>query len=187
MGFSKQKYGSGFPFPSPVDHILSELSTTTHSSWWPCTAWLIVSLSYTRLWTIYIFLLAFYCCGFHKTLIICWWVRLCSPPCWISDQGNPVLEFIGSMVGLLANSQKDLCQHMPPGLLLPVPRPCGRQLPNQPCGRHTNIGTSGWLFYAVTIPLPWGPGVHRILGGLPRDLFKKILEIKREHVIQRWA
>ena len=34
MGFSRQKYWSGFPFPSPVDNILSELSTMTHVSWW---------------------------------------------------------------------------------------------------------------------------------------------------------
>ena len=27
MGFSRQKYWSGLPFPSPVDHILSDLST----------------------------------------------------------------------------------------------------------------------------------------------------------------
>ena len=33
MGFSRQEYWSGFPFPSPVDHILSELSTMTHLSW----------------------------------------------------------------------------------------------------------------------------------------------------------
>ena len=33
MGFSRQDYGSGLPFPSPVDHILSELSTTTCPSW----------------------------------------------------------------------------------------------------------------------------------------------------------
>ena len=33
MGFSRQKYWSGFPFASPVDHILSELSTMTHLSW----------------------------------------------------------------------------------------------------------------------------------------------------------
>ena len=33
MGFSKQEYWSGLPFPSPVDHILSELSTMTHLSW----------------------------------------------------------------------------------------------------------------------------------------------------------
>ena len=29
MGFSRQDYWSGLPFPSPVDHILSELSTVT--------------------------------------------------------------------------------------------------------------------------------------------------------------
>ena len=29
MGFSRQKYWSGLPFPSPVGHVLSELSTMT--------------------------------------------------------------------------------------------------------------------------------------------------------------
>ena len=29
MGFSRQEYWSGFPFPSPVDHILSDLFTMT--------------------------------------------------------------------------------------------------------------------------------------------------------------
>ena len=33
LGFSMQEYGSGLPFPSPVDHILSELSTMTRLSW----------------------------------------------------------------------------------------------------------------------------------------------------------
>ena len=33
MGFSRQEYWSGLPFPSPVDHILSGLSTMTHPSW----------------------------------------------------------------------------------------------------------------------------------------------------------
>ena len=33
MGFSKQECWSGLPFPSPVDHVLSELSTKTHPSW----------------------------------------------------------------------------------------------------------------------------------------------------------
>ena len=33
MGFSRQEYRSGLPFPSPVDHVLSELSTMTHPSW----------------------------------------------------------------------------------------------------------------------------------------------------------
>ena len=33
MGFSRQAYWSGLPFPSPVDHILSDLSTMTCLSW----------------------------------------------------------------------------------------------------------------------------------------------------------
>ena len=32
MGFSRQEYWSGLPFPSPVDHALSELSTMTRLS-----------------------------------------------------------------------------------------------------------------------------------------------------------
>ena len=33
MAFSRQEYRSGLPFPSPVDHDLSELSTMTRPSW----------------------------------------------------------------------------------------------------------------------------------------------------------
>ena len=33
MGFSRQEYWSGLPFPSPVDHVLSELFTMTCLSW----------------------------------------------------------------------------------------------------------------------------------------------------------
>ena len=33
MGLSRQEYWSGLPFPSPVDHILSDLSTMTLPSW----------------------------------------------------------------------------------------------------------------------------------------------------------
>ena len=33
MGFSREEYWSDLPFPSPVDHVLSELSTMTCSSW----------------------------------------------------------------------------------------------------------------------------------------------------------
>ena len=33
MGFSRQEYWSGLPLPSPVNHILSELSTMTCLSW----------------------------------------------------------------------------------------------------------------------------------------------------------
>ena len=33
MGFSRQEYWSSLPFPPPVDHILSDLSTMTHLFW----------------------------------------------------------------------------------------------------------------------------------------------------------
>ena len=33
MGFSRQEYWSGLPFPSPGHHVWSELSTMTHPSW----------------------------------------------------------------------------------------------------------------------------------------------------------
>ena len=40
MGFSRQEYWSGLPFPSSVDHILSDLSTMTCPSWVALQAWL---------------------------------------------------------------------------------------------------------------------------------------------------
>ena len=40
MGFSRQEYWSGLPFPSPVDHILSDLSTMTCPSCVTPRAWL---------------------------------------------------------------------------------------------------------------------------------------------------
>ena len=45
MGFSRQEYWSGLLFPSPVDHILSDLSTWPAHLGWPHTAW----LSFTEL------------------------------------------------------------------------------------------------------------------------------------------
>ena len=33
MWFSRHEYGSGLPLPSPVDQVLSELSTMTHPPW----------------------------------------------------------------------------------------------------------------------------------------------------------
>ena len=39
-GVLKQEYWSGLPFPSPVDHILSDISTMTHPSGVATMAWL---------------------------------------------------------------------------------------------------------------------------------------------------
>ena len=54
MGFSRKEYWSGLLLPSPFDCILSELSTMTSLSWGPYTAWLIVSLNSTRLWSMWL-------------------------------------------------------------------------------------------------------------------------------------
>ena len=63
MGFSRQEYCSGLPF----------LLTFCQNSppWpvrlgWPYIAWLIVSLSYTRLWSMWSVWLVFCGCGFHS-------------------------------------------------------------------------------------------------------------------------
>ena len=40
MGFSRQEHWSGLPFPSPGDHIVSDLSTIPACLGWPHRAWL---------------------------------------------------------------------------------------------------------------------------------------------------
>ena len=40
MGFSRQEYWSGLPFPSPVDHILSDSPPWPDHLGWPYTPWL---------------------------------------------------------------------------------------------------------------------------------------------------
>ena len=52
MGCSRQEYWSGLLFPSPMDHILSDLSTMTRLSW-VAPHGMAVSLSYTRLWSMW--------------------------------------------------------------------------------------------------------------------------------------
>ena len=47
MGFLRQEYWSGLPFPSPVDHILSEFSTMTCPSWVALHG---MTNSFTELW-----------------------------------------------------------------------------------------------------------------------------------------
>ena len=73
MGFSRQEYWNGLPFPSPVVHILSELSTMTHLSWMALHGMAYVSLTYTRLWSMW-----------SDWLVFCNWGLLCLP----SDRGG---------------------------------------------------------------------------------------------------
>ena len=87
MEFSWQIYWSGLPFPPPVTHVLSELSTMTHPSWVALHAWLIASLSYaspfatTRQWSVK---------GIHESPLNSKEIKTVNP------KGNLPLIFIGS-------------------------------------------------------------------------------------------
>ena len=73
MGFSKQEYWSGLPFPSPVDHILSDLSTMTRPSWWPTWHGLVLL---RRLWSVWSDWLVFCDYGFSVSAL---WCSLATP------------------------------------------------------------------------------------------------------------
>ena len=76
------KARSGFPFPSPVDHILSLLSPWHVHFGWPFPAWLLISL--TRLWYMWSDWLVFCDCVFQpdgeekdkRLMEASWWERL---------------------------------------------------------------------------------------------------------------
>ena len=53
VGFARQEYWSGLPFPSPVDHILSDLSTMTNPSWvapWPWLGFIELDKAAVLMW-----------------------------------------------------------------------------------------------------------------------------------------
>ena len=75
MGFLRQEHWSGFPFPSPVDHILSDLSTMTCPSWVAPRAWLSF-IELTRLWSMWSDWLVFCDCGFS---VFALWCPLATP------------------------------------------------------------------------------------------------------------
>ena len=63
MAFSRQEYWSGLPVPSPVDHILSDLSTMTGPLGWPHTAWHSF-IELDKLWSVWSDWLVVCDCGF---------------------------------------------------------------------------------------------------------------------------
>ena len=64
MGFSRQEYWSGLPFPSPVDHVLSELSTMTHPSWVALQGMAHSFIELDKLWSMWSDWLVVCDCGF---------------------------------------------------------------------------------------------------------------------------
>ena len=64
MGFSRQEYWSGLPFPSPVDYILSKLSTMTHLPWVALYGMAHIFIELDRLWSMWLDWLVFCDSGF---------------------------------------------------------------------------------------------------------------------------
>ena len=80
-----------------VCHFLLQWTTFCQNSavWpiclqWPCKAWLIASLSYTRLWSMWSFWLAFGHCGFHSG--VCGIVILASSVCLLMDEDKRLVQ-----------------------------------------------------------------------------------------------
>ena len=96
MGFSRQEYWSGLPFPSPVDHILSELSTMTHLS---LVALHSMAHSFNELdkAVVHVIRLVSFLCGFQSVCPLMekdkrfmeasWWERLTERETWFCSDG----------------------------------------------------------------------------------------------------
>ena len=86
IGFSRQEYWSGLPFPSPVDHILSELSTMTHLSWVTLHSMAHSFIELEKAVSMWLDWLVFYDCDFQslcplvekdkRLMKASWWDRL---------------------------------------------------------------------------------------------------------------
>ena len=75
MGFLRQECWSALPFPSPVDHVLSEVSTMTRLFWVALHG---MAHSFIELdkavWSMWSVWLVFCDCGF--VLCALWWIRI---------------------------------------------------------------------------------------------------------------
>ena len=80
MGFSRQEYWSGLPFPSPVGHILSDLSTMTRPSWVAPRAWLCFIELDTAVVPVWLDWLVFCEYGFS---VFALWCPLATPTVWL--------------------------------------------------------------------------------------------------------
>ena len=86
MGFSRQEYWSGFPFPSPVDHNLSEHSNMPQTSWVALHGIAHSFIESDSLWSMWSDWLVFWGCGFQSVCPlmekikrlkeVSWWERL---------------------------------------------------------------------------------------------------------------
>ena len=86
MGFSRPEYWSDLPFPSPVDHILSDLSTMTHPSWVAPRVWFSFIELDKAVVLVWLDWLVFCECGFSVFALWCPLIPSCNTYCltWVS-------------------------------------------------------------------------------------------------------
>ena len=99
-GFSRQEYWSGLPFPFKWTTFCQNSPPWPRLLGWPCTAWLIVSLSLTRLWSMWSDWLVSCDCGFQsvcplmkkgkRLMEASWWERLTEEIGSCSDRRSQV-------------------------------------------------------------------------------------------------
>ena len=103
MGFSRQEYWSGLSFPSPVDYILSDLSTMTRLSWVASRAW----LSFTEL---------------GKSVVLVWldWLVLCEYGFSVSALWSVRIYPLGLREGPVFDEPIAICLLNKTGVLLAI-------------------------------------------------------------------
>ena len=114
MGFSRQEYWSSLPFPSPVDHILSDLSAMTRPSWVAPQAWLSfieLDKAVVLVWSDWLVFCEY---GFSVSAL---WCRLATPTLLL---GFPYLGRGVSLHGCISKAQP-LVLTLDEGYILPPP------------------------------------------------------------------
>ena len=163
MGFSKQEYWSGLPFPSPVDHIVSDLSTTPARLGWPHTAWLSFIELDKAVVLVWLDWLVFCDCGFSVSAL---WCPFVTPTILLglsylgrgvslhgcSSKAQPLLLTLDKGYLLTADLERGVAPLGPPAPVQPPLLGCGVA----PLGRHPMIEARS---DAVKSNNAMGPGI----------------------------
>ena len=187
MGFPRKEYWSGLPFLSPVDHILSELSTMTHLSWVTLHGMAHGFIEVEKAVVHVISLISFSDCGFHslcplrdkdkRLMEASWSERLTVGETGLVLMGRVMLRSDQISHSVLSDSwQPHGLQHARPPYPSPTPRSYSNSCPlSRWC--HSTISSSFLSFSSCLQPFPAS-------GSLPMSSLHqvvKVLEFQLQH------
>ena len=199
-GLSKQEYWCSLQFPSPVDHILSELSSMTCPSWVTLHGiahpYIELDKAVVHLIRLIIFLwlwFSFFLPSDGKgqeaygsflmgntdwggNWVLFWWVGLCS----VNFSSNFLLFDLRPNYG--GGNEGGPSTGPVRALLHAMPQPCNRPPPTHASAGDawTLLGKSGSISFGVTAPFSWVL-VHKILLVPPRACFPVLCRFWRLH------